>query len=211
MSGTSQAAPLVSGGLALVKQEFSSLTNAQVVDRLLATALDTGEYSKSTIYGHGLMNLNGATAAIAKLQTINGSNLLDDPNTSYYDLANNNFTSSAAFGNAFNRALDGKVMEVYDSFDRANFKTNVSSFFTSGSYTSQNTIENHLARLQPKSKQITKQKNLYGSFTIETDSDYIESSIFQSSGNFFCTLSFEESTKNLTGQLLKFNFDFFLT
>ena len=41
-------------------------------------------------------------------------------------------------------------MEVYDSFDRANFKTNVSSFFDSGSYTSQNTIENHMLRLQPK-------------------------------------------------------------
>tara|TARA_A100001011_G_scaffold7957_1_gene9203 strand:- start:699 stop:3077 length:2379 start_codon:yes stop_codon:yes gene_type:complete len=212
MSGTSQAAPLVSGGLALVKQEFSSLTNAQVVDRLLATALDTGEYSKSTIYGHGLMNLNGATAAIAKLQTINGSNLLDDPNTSYYDLANNNFTSSAAFGNAFNRALEGKVMEVYDSFDRANFETNVSSFFTPGSYTSQNTIENHLARLQPKSKQITKQKNLYGSFTIETDSDYIESSIFQSSGNFLAlgynqaTNSFENALDPLTNFFNDSNF-----
>ena len=33
-SGTSMAAPMVSGGLALIKQEFSSLTNAQVVDRL---------------------------------------------------------------------------------------------------------------------------------------------------------------------------------
>ena len=54
------AAPLVSGGLALIKQEFSSLTNAQVVTDSL-TALDTGEYSQSSIYGHGLMNLNAAT------------------------------------------------------------------------------------------------------------------------------------------------------
>ena len=45
-SGTSMAAPMVSGGLALIKQEFSSLTNAQVVDRLFATATDTGEYSQ---------------------------------------------------------------------------------------------------------------------------------------------------------------------
>ena len=43
-------------------------------------------------------------------------------------------------------------MEVYDSFDRANFKVEVDSFFTTGSYTSQNTIENHIARLQPKTK-----------------------------------------------------------
>ena len=195
MSGTSQAAPLVSGGLALIKQEFSSLTNAQVIDRLLATALDTGEYSKSTIYGHGLMNLNGATAAVAKLQTINGSNLLDDPNTSYYDLAHNSFLSSAAFSNALNNALAGQTMEVYDSFDRANFDVAVNSFFTSGSYTSQNTIENHMARLQPKSKQTTKEKNLYGSFTVEVDGNNIESSMFQSAGNFLA-LGYNQSTNS---------------
>ena len=195
MSGTSQAAPLVSGGLALIKQEFSSLTNAQVIDRLLATALDTGEYSKSTIYGHGLMNLNGATAAVAKLQTINGSNLLDDPNTSYYDLAHNSFLSSAAFSNALNNALAGHTMEVYDSFDRANFDVAVNSFFTSGSYTSQNTIENHMARLQPKSKQTTKEKNLYGSFTVEVDGNNIESSMFQSAGNFLA-LGYNQSTNS---------------
>ena len=51
-------------------------------------------------------------------------------------------------------------MEVYDSFDRANFKTNVSSFFTSGSYTSQNTIESHMLRLEPKTTKKVKNKNL---------------------------------------------------
>ena len=80
------AAPMVSGGLALIKQEFSSLTNAQVVDRLFATATDSGEYSKSTIYGHGLMNLAAATAAVGDLQAISGSNNLDGIGTSYYNL-----------------------------------------------------------------------------------------------------------------------------
>ena len=47
------AAPMVSGGLALVMQEFSSLTPAQVVTRLLTTATDSGEYSQTSIYGHG--------------------------------------------------------------------------------------------------------------------------------------------------------------
>ena len=89
------AAPMVSGGLAIIMEEFSSLTPSQVVTRLLTTANDSGEYSQTTIYGHGLMNLNAATTAVAKLQTINGSNLLDDPNTSYYDLVDNSFLSSA--------------------------------------------------------------------------------------------------------------------
>ena len=194
-SGTSMAAPMVSGGLALIMQEFSSLTPAQVVSRLLTTANDSGEYSQTSIYGHGMMNLNAATTAVAKLQTINGSNLLDDPNTSYNDLVNNSFTSSAAFSNALNNALTGQTMEVYDSFDRANFEVGIDSFFTPGSYSSQNTIENHMTRLQPKSKQIIKQKNLYGNFTIETDGNYIESSMFQSAGNFLA-LGYNQSTNS---------------
>ena len=68
------------------------------------------------------------------------NNLLDDPNTSYYDLVDNSFLSSAAFSNALNAALKGQTMEVYDSFDRANFEVNVSNF-GSGSYLSQNTAE----------------------------------------------------------------------
>ena len=194
-NGTSMAAPMVSGGLAVIMQEFSSLTPSQVVNRLLTTANDSGEYSQTSIYGHGLMNLNAATTAVAKLQRINGSNLLDDPNTSYNDLVDNSFLSSAAFSNALSSALNGKTMEVYDSFDRANFDVAVDSFFTSGSYTSQNTIENHMARLQPKNKNKTKHKNLYGNFTVETDGNYIESSMFQSAGDFL-TLGYNQSTNN---------------
>jgi hypothetical protein len=195
MSGTSMAAPMVSGGLALIKQEFSSLTNAQVVDRLLATALDTDEYSQSSIYGHGLMNLSAATAAVADLELIDGGNLLDSLNTNYYNLADNTFSSSAAFSNALSLALNGQMMEVYDSFDRANFKVNVEDFFTLGSYTSQNTIENHMLRLEPKTTKKVKNKNLYGSFTVETDGDYIESSMFQSAGDFLA-LGFNQSTNS---------------
>ena len=69
--------------------------------------------------------------------------------------------SSASFSNALNSALEGQTMEVYDSFDRANFKVDIESFFTSGSYTSQNTIENHILRLQPKTTTKNKNKNLW--------------------------------------------------
>ena len=195
-SGTSMAAPMVSGGLALIMEEFSSLTPAQVVTRLLTTANDVGEYSQTRLYGHGMMNLNAATTAVANLQTINGSNLLDDPNTSYNDLVNNSFTSSAAFSNALNLALAGQTMEVYDSFDRANFEVGVSNFFTSSSYTSQNTVENHMARLQPKTKEKVKHKSLYGNFTIEMNgNNFIESSVFQSAGDFLA-LGYNQSTNS---------------
>ena len=93
---------------------LSSLSNAAVVDRLFATALDTDEYSQSTIYGHGMMNLNAATAAVAKLQAINGSNLLDDPNTSYYDLVDNKFNGMVVITgwSKSNIAKTKKIIEI---------------------------------------------------------------------------------------------------
>ncbi len=199
-SGTSMAAPMVSGGLAIIMEEFSSLTPAQVVSRLLSTANDSGEYSQTSIYGHGLMNLNAATAAVGSLQTINGSNLLDDPNTSYNDLVNNSFLSSAAFSNALNASLNNQTMEVYDSFDRANFKVNLSDFFSSGSYISQNTIQNHLARLQPKQKNEDSFKNLFGNFSVEYENDYLKSSLFQTSGDFIA-LGYNQSTNNFENSI----------
>ena len=194
-NGTSMAAPMVSGGLAIIMQEFSSLTPEQVVSRLFSTATDSGEYSQSSTYGHGMMNLNAATTAVADLQTINGSNLLDDPNTSYNDLVDNSFASSAAFSNAINRALDGKVMEVYDSFDRANFQVKVADFFSSNSYTSNNNIKNHLIRLMPKNLDKVKHENYFGNFSFQVDNDSIQNTLFQSPGDLL-TLGYNQPSNS---------------
>ena len=60
--GTSFAAPMVSGSLAVMKQLFrGQLSNAQLVSRLFATAKDDGIYADTAIYGHGLLDLAAAT------------------------------------------------------------------------------------------------------------------------------------------------------
>ena len=60
--GTSYAAPIVSGGLAVMKQLFrSQLSNTQLVKRLFHTANKTGFYANRDIYGQGLMDLGAAT------------------------------------------------------------------------------------------------------------------------------------------------------
>ena len=62
VSGTSFAAPMVSGGLAVMKQLFrGQLSNEQLVSRLFATARDDGIYANTAIYGHGLLDLGAAT------------------------------------------------------------------------------------------------------------------------------------------------------
>ena len=62
-NGTSYSAPIVSGGLAIMKQLFrQGLSSEQLVSRLFATANKDGIYAQDDIYGQGLMDLGAATS-----------------------------------------------------------------------------------------------------------------------------------------------------
>jgi len=97
-------------------------------------------------------------------------------------------------------ALNGQVMEVYDSFDRANFEVDVANFFGSGSYISGNTIQNHMARLTPKINKKTNHKNLYGNFQMEVINNVLKSSLFNSDGGTL-TLGYNQSTNNFENKV----------
>ena len=127
--GTSVAAPLVSGGLALLRQYFSEddadgtrnyqLGNTELVERLLATAYRgknhpvTGvDYSDPNIYGHGMMDLDAATAPVGALATA----LSTDPNAQPFD-ASAFSLSGNAFGGAMRDALGGVKIAAFDELD----------------------------------------------------------------------------------------------
>lgn len=59
MSGTSLAAPFVSGGLALAISAQPTVSHTELRARLAATALDLGAAGKDDVYGAGLMQLPG--------------------------------------------------------------------------------------------------------------------------------------------------------
>lgn len=59
-TGTSMAAPNVSGALGLLMQRFPYLDNRQIRDVLLTTATDLGAAGVDDIYGWGLINLRKA-------------------------------------------------------------------------------------------------------------------------------------------------------
>ena len=64
-SGTSIAAPMVTGGLALMKQMFrDQLRNEELVTRLFRTADKTGIYADRSVYGQGLMDLDAALSPV---------------------------------------------------------------------------------------------------------------------------------------------------
>ncbi|KAB8180487.1 autotransporter domain-containing protein [Lysobacter maris] len=59
-SGTSMAAPHVTGALALVAERFAYLDNVQVRDTLLTTATDLGEAGVDGVFGWGKVDLGAA-------------------------------------------------------------------------------------------------------------------------------------------------------
>lgn len=58
--GTSFAAPYVSGIAALVKQQFSFMTNTQLKQTLFTTAIDLGAPGVDSVFGWGMVNAAGA-------------------------------------------------------------------------------------------------------------------------------------------------------
>jgi subtilisin family serine protease len=61
INGTSPAAAVVSGGVAILKQAWPTLKPEQIVQLLLTTAKDLGAKGTDPIYGRGMMDLDAAT------------------------------------------------------------------------------------------------------------------------------------------------------
>lgn len=68
MSGTSMAAPHVTGALGLLFERYPYLDNAQVRDVLLTTATDLGAPGVDDVYGWGLVNLEKAIEGYGQLR-----------------------------------------------------------------------------------------------------------------------------------------------
>ena len=119
--GTSQAAPIVSGALAVIKGAFPHLTNQQVVQILFETATDLGEKGVDEIYGHGLVNLDAATDPIG-LTKIPLSGKASGASVS----ASNSSTTVPTSLSGVAKVLPAKMV-VLDKYDRA-FPMATSSF-----------------------------------------------------------------------------------
>lgn len=120
-SGTSMAAPVVSGAFAVLFQAFPYLETDVLVDLVFSTATDLGEEGVDEVYGHGMLNLEeamtfqGAIPVIATSGNVSGGGA----NATQSGIT----TNSAAVSKQFEEAIDGLV--VLDAYDRA-FRLNPS-------------------------------------------------------------------------------------
>ena len=114
-SGTSFAAPHVSGAIAVLKSVFPMMTAPQIVELLLMTATDLGNPGIDPVYGHGLLNLYEATrpqgaARLASSMTRRGKK------GGVMLVSDSRIESSSAFGGAFDET--SAQLGAIDSFDR---------------------------------------------------------------------------------------------
>lgn len=109
LSGTSFAAPQVSGAVALLRQAFPNLTAAEIVNILLESAADLGAAGTDSIYGRGLLDIARAMQP-AGTTTMAGS-------TSVVYVGDDTAIASPAMGDA----LGGQTVQsvITDKYDRA--------------------------------------------------------------------------------------------
>ena len=117
-SGTSFAAPMVSGGLAIMKQLFrNQLSNTALVTRLFATANKNGRYAPdpgddtSSIYGQGLMDLGAATLP----RGATGITLGNTVGSGGINVQLTSLRLGGALGDGLGRSLTSQEIVAFDS------------------------------------------------------------------------------------------------
>ena len=121
--GTSFAAPLVSGGIALVMDYFrGQLSNREAALRVINTANNSGRYSDSRVYGAGLMDLYAATNPIGTVSTGTA--------TVRADIHRTRLATPPAWGRV-GRHLAGREVAGFDAWNAPFWQPAASLFATS--------------------------------------------------------------------------------
>jgi subtilase-type serine protease len=155
LSGTSMAAPMVSGAIAGLKSMFPNLSYQQVRDRLLTTANRTGQYANSSIFGQGLMDLDAASSPVGGLSLPTS---LSDRGT----VASYTGTKISLPEGALLNKLKASYILALDNYQRAPFFVSVENF-VQAKKANDNFSERHLLDLKNQSESIFNTNDRYSS------------------------------------------------
>ena len=123
-SGTSFAAPFVSGGLAVIADHFEGqLGSQEIVSRLFATANKKGVYADKAIYGQGLMDLDAATEPVGQVSAMMSLSLSGPMAPAIFS---NIQLTSPSFGDAIANGIGNHSVIFFDALD-APFRRSLSS------------------------------------------------------------------------------------
>ena len=111
VGGTSVAAPMVTGGLVVMKHYFrDQLSNTELVARLLATANKRGIYADRATYGQGLLDLAAATTPVGTTRVARGERV----DGAGVDLTQTGIVLGNALGDGLTQAFAGQELAAFD-------------------------------------------------------------------------------------------------
>jgi len=126
-SGTSFAAPFVSGGLAVIAQYFEGqLGSTEIVSRLFSTANKKGVYADKAIYGQGLMDLGAATAPVGQMTAMLTETLTGAMTPAVFTSMQ---LTSPSFGDALSTGVANQTIIFFDELG-APFRGSVANLTT---------------------------------------------------------------------------------
>ena len=169
-SGTSFAAPFVSGAVALLTEKFrGQLTGQEILQRIYVTANKEGVYSNSDIYGQGLLDLKKAIEPIGQTYFISP---ITNQVTTFSQA--NIFLSSPLFGSLNN--LGDKLFLTYFDELGAPFSINASQLVRN------NNPENSYLPRFPNSQLPTLENEYLQLFSAIENYDFLSNKTTQKSG-----------------------------
>ena len=118
-SGTSYAAPYVTGAILVLKSEFPELTTPEIHQILFDTAYDLGAPGVDEVYGHGALDLRNAHVPQGEMM----AELGEIVNQIAIPLSESWITESPITGGTLAAALSGQSILVTDRYDRGYFAT----------------------------------------------------------------------------------------
>ena len=122
--GTSVAAPMVTGALAVMKGLFGDqLSHTDLVARLFATADKTGRYTDEKIYGQGLLDLGAAASPVGEPVIVVVGSVVGGG----VPLAMTSLAPGKAFGDSLRRSFSGEGVVTFDALG-APFRHDLGSF-----------------------------------------------------------------------------------
>ena len=137
LSGTSMAAPFVSGLVAALMEKFPNLTPKQIATRIKTTAslapltgffgetlANNGTAAMEAIFGHGLVDSGAAAAQIGNLTYALGTDV-----SRGQDLSQSKLALPAGVGRDLAKQIMADDFVVFDSFDNAMFTVSGSQVF----------------------------------------------------------------------------------
>lgn len=118
-SGTSFAAPIVSGAAALMMEKWPTLKGKDIQSILFSTANKTGIYANTALYGQGLLDLTKAFSPVGTLTVASTSTTSTTSGTYSGTAITGSFiASSTAFGGAITKSLAGINLMLLDDYKR---------------------------------------------------------------------------------------------